>query len=436
MKDLKSLENLTNLEGGKNMENLFAYTAVNTNYSEGTAGAIYGERSGGASTLTAVKNKIVTPPLNGDPAFFNFFDRYNSRLVLRQYTYSTTDLKANRIIDPQGNWAAPLYSQVWPGVANLHGVASKRKWLFGTGYDLSKICVIDMDNGYTQEHEYDFPDDFSRIQGLHYDGTYHGEALTVGTDGYLYALFYINKGSGYTEYYESVVVKFTINESTGELDFNDYVRVGKNSFTLDLYGNKLYVCSLGGMQNEGTGNADTNLCIVDTNNFIQSGVTTVQIPNPAQNGDIRDISIIDPDHVYIFAGHYDTGYTNMIGAVYHTTLANITNSASWTNIISVNSPGYLWGIHADGSKLWFVKGTPIEVYNGSPSSTVSPDKTFDILQMSDFNDGHLNSACFIAPSLPRMFGVSLSVSSKSLASQIRLAKEAHELAEKLKKEKK
>ena len=103
MKDLKSLENLTNLEGGKNMENLFAYTAVNTNYSEGTAGAIYGERSGGASTLTAVKNKIVTPPLNGDPAFFNFFDRYNSRLVLRQYTYSTTDLKANRIIDPQGN---------------------------------------------------------------------------------------------------------------------------------------------------------------------------------------------------------------------------------------------------------------------------------------------------------------------------------------------
>lgn len=190
------------------------------------------------------------------------------------------------------------------------------------------------------------------------------------------------------------------------------------------------------MQNAGTGNADTNLCIVDTNNFIQSGVTTVQIPNPAQNGDIRDISIIDPNHVYIFAGHYDTGFANMIGAVYHTTLANITNSASWTKIIPVNSKGYLWGIHADGSKLWFVKGTPIEVYNGSPSSTVSPDKTFDILQMSDFDKGNLNSACFIAPSLPRMFGVGLSVSSKSLASQIRLAKEARELAEKLKEEKK
>lgn len=418
------------------MENLFAFTAVDANYSEGTAGAIYGERAGTAATLTAVKNKIANPKLNGDPAFFNFFDRFNSRLVLRQYTYSTTNLLPNRIIDPQGNWAAPLYNETWTGIANLHGVASKGRWLFGTGYDLSKICVIDMDNGYTQEHEYDFPDDFSRIQGLHYDGTYHGEALTVGTDGRLYALFYINKGSGYTEYYESVVVQFEINGASGELDLKNYVTVGKNSFTLDLYDNKLYVCSLGGMQNQGTGNAETNLCIVDLGTFSQAGVTEITITNPTQNGDIRDISIIDPDHVYIFAGHYDANYVNMIGAVYHTTLANITSFANWTKIIPVNSKGYLWGIHADGSKLWFVKGTPIEVYNGSPSSTVSPDKTFDILQMSDFDKGNLNSACFIAPSLPRMFGVGLSVSSKSLASQIRLAKEARELAEKLKEEKK
>ena len=56
------------------MENLFAFTAVDANYSQGTAGAIYGERAGTAATLTAVKNKIANPPLNGDPAFFNFFD--------------------------------------------------------------------------------------------------------------------------------------------------------------------------------------------------------------------------------------------------------------------------------------------------------------------------------------------------------------------------
>lgn len=54
-------------------ENLFAYTATNSGYSQGTAGAINGERTAAAAALSAVKNKIEN--LNGDPAFFNFFDR-------------------------------------------------------------------------------------------------------------------------------------------------------------------------------------------------------------------------------------------------------------------------------------------------------------------------------------------------------------------------
>lgn len=69
-------------------ENLFAYTATNSGYSEGTAGAINGERAAVATALSAVKNKIDNPKLNGDPAFFNFFDRNSSRLVLRQYNYT------------------------------------------------------------------------------------------------------------------------------------------------------------------------------------------------------------------------------------------------------------------------------------------------------------------------------------------------------------
>ena len=89
-------------------ENLFAYTATNSGYSEGTAGAINGER---AAVATA-----DNPKLNGDPAFFNFFDRNSSRLVLRQFNYTSTS-EPNRIIDPQGNWAVPLYSQGWSGVA-------------------------------------------------------------------------------------------------------------------------------------------------------------------------------------------------------------------------------------------------------------------------------------------------------------------------------
>lgn len=40
-------------------ENLFAYTATNSGYSEGTAGAINGERAAVATALSAVKIRLI-----------------------------------------------------------------------------------------------------------------------------------------------------------------------------------------------------------------------------------------------------------------------------------------------------------------------------------------------------------------------------------------
>ena len=54
--------------------------------------------------------------LNGDPAFFNFFDRNSSRLVLRQYNYTSTS-EPNQIIDPQAaTWS--LISQYFIALLN------------------------------------------------------------------------------------------------------------------------------------------------------------------------------------------------------------------------------------------------------------------------------------------------------------------------------
>ena len=419
-------------------ENLFAYTATNSGYSQGTAGAIYGERSATNSNgFVAVKNKIgdtVATKLNGDPAFFNFFQGNNSRLVLRQYSYSTTDLIPNRIIAPQGDWNNPVASKVWPAVANLHAVANfGSSWLFATGYDLSKIAVINMNSSYTQQKEYSFPGSFSNFINPYSDGVYHGEALVVAGN-YLYALFYVNQGSGYGEYYESIVAKFNISARTGELTFISYVTAGKNSFTLDLYDNKLYVCSLGGIQNAGSGNVDTKLSIIDLNNYTQVGVINIEISNPIANGDFRDISIVDNEHVYLFLGHYDSSYGNLVGGIYFTNILNLTTPTNWIKIIEVNSGGYLWGIHADNYRLWFVKGTPINIYDGLPKGIVTtPNKVFSITDMSDYSGGNLNSACFISQDVITGEGImginNTHITAKSLAAHIRLAREACELYE-------
>jgi hypothetical protein len=420
-------------------ENLFAYTDVNSGYSAGAAGAIYGDRTAASSSaFQAVKNKIIN--LKGDPAFFNFFQGLNSRLVLRQYNYSTTNLLANQIVAPQGTWSSPLATQTWTGAPNLHGVATSGKWLFTTDYDASKMAVVNTQNNlYTQVRTYTFPTDFSGFTNPYSDGVYHGEALAV-SGSYLYALFYVNQGSGYSNYYNSIIAKFSINTTTGALTYDSYVTAGKNSFTLDLYDNKLYVCSLGGMQNAGSGNADTELSIIDLTNFTQSGVTNVTITNPTTNGDFRDISILNASHAYVFLGHYDSNYTNMVGGIYHTTAANLTSPSNWTKVVDVNALGYLWGVYADAYRLWFVQGTPIAIYDGSPTSLQSAaSKTFSISDMSDYSNGNLNSACFIAPDATtglKAAAPGTAPAAKSLASQLRLAREAKELADRFAAEKK
>ena len=183
----------------------------------------------------------------------------------------------------------------------------------------------------------------------------------------------------------------------------------------------------------GSGNKDTNICIVDLSNFVQNAVVTINLPNPLTQGDIRDISIVDNNNVYVFAGHYGGSYVNFEGKVYHTSLTNLVNPTAWTPIITVDDPGYLWGIYADGYRLWFVKGTPIAVYDGTPSSVVSADRIFSITEMSDYEGGNLNSACFIAPSKTGLRSAGGISTSKSLAPNIRLAREARRLAEEAKK---
>ena len=80
-----------------------------------------------------------------------------------------------------------------------------------------------MDSDYTQTREYAFPADFPAFANPYADGVFHGEALTV-VGSKLYALFYVNKGSGYATYYDSVVARFAIS-ARGTLTYdNAYVK--------------------------------------------------------------------------------------------------------------------------------------------------------------------------------------------------------------------
>lgn len=409
-------------------ENLFGYTVVDAGYSQGLAGAISGERTGAPTTFTS-STKVTG--LNSDPALFNFFQGKESRLVLRQYTYSTTSLLPNRILDPVASSWASLATPTWNAVANLHAVATKGNFLYATGYDLAKIAVVNMSTGYTQlSTSYQFPTAWSSIPTsvVPAGASVHGEGLTVVGD-YLYALFTVNPSGGYSVYSDSVVVKLYIDSATGALDYEGYITVGKNAFTLDHYNNKLYVCSLGGTQNAGSANADTRMDVIDLATFTKTPVTKTA----AMTGDFRDITIVDANTAYVFLGNYDASFANMVGGVYLSTVANLTSPSTWTKVSNVNSAGYLWGIYADSNRFWFVKGNQIDIYPNLPASTSdTAAKTFTPAQLG-YNGGNLNSAIILAPDQTSTFAArSTSGVAKSFAAHTILAQQARKAAEQAK----
>lgn len=414
------------------MANLFAYTI--SNYSNSEAGAITGARGTTTVDATASKNKMGIID-NGDVACFNFFDNNSaSKLVFRQYTYSTTDLKANKIIAPQGAWTSPVASQVWTAVANMHAVASYGNYLYATGYDLAQIAVVKMTDSYQQQIPIvTFPTALAQTGHV-----YHGEGLAVLGD-YLYVLFSDNIGTGYATYDNGYVVQYEISGATLKYNADSYVRVGKNGFTLELYDRKMYVCALGGMQNAGSTNADTCISIVTVDDDDQMSVASAVLPTGV-TGDFRDITIADDGNAYIFSGYYSSDYSSFIGHIYGTTITNLNAAtpSAWTTLKTISDAGYFWYIYTEGtsSRFWFVKGNVIEVYPAS--STLTTPQSFDSTALaSNTNYTNINAACFIAADATTTRGAAgVSHSTKSCVGQARLAREAHELAEKCKKAKK
>ncbi|AJQ28863.1 hypothetical protein [Pelosinus fermentans] len=407
-------------------ENLFAYAI--SNYVNSQAGAITGSRSTSSVDTAAAKAKITG--LNGDAAFFNFFEHSNSRLVLRQYNVANPgSLINNQIIQPQGNWAVPLASHTWAAVRNLHAVASKGNWLYATGYDLGKIAAVNMtSDAFTQTMSYEFP--------LTVTGDVHGEGLAVIGD-YLYVLFSSNPEGGYEVYADSYVLQYEIN-TNGTLNFITSVRVGRNGFTLEPWGNQLYICALGGVQNAGSGNALTRLSIVTIDEDNEMSVNNVALPS-GWAGDFRDISIANANNAYVFVGHYNSSFSAMEGKIYRSTVANLANpsTTNWTVVDNVNSGGYFWGIQAEStpSRFWFVRGNQIDAYSSLPTTTGGTPTSFNAAALNDAGYTEINSACFIAPDAPaaKMAAGTAAASAKGFVGQARLARQAKALADELKK---
>lgn len=93
---------------------------IPSNYSSSIMGTITGSRV--TTTVNGTPKAVRTKNLNGDPGVFNINVQGQSKIFLRQYTYSTSEgsLKANEILDADGDFNIANASGKLINAANPH----------------------------------------------------------------------------------------------------------------------------------------------------------------------------------------------------------------------------------------------------------------------------------------------------------------------------
>lgn len=378
---------------------------IPSNYSKSIMGTITGSRV--TTTVDGTPQK-VREGLNGDPGIFNLHVNGQSKVFLRQYTYSTTNLKANEILDANGDFNSPDASGTLTWTANPHAVTTWGNYVYAAGYDLGNIAIGKIAGTTLTEitDKYTVTNLLSDIKDKTGDasvGEYtsktaaHGEGLAVrGND--LYALASVNKDGTYSNYDDGYLMHYTI-KADGTLEYKDYTRIGKNTdeSRINMYNDHIFVSAIGGMQNYGAGNAETSITAATLTNGAVSKEKTKSITVPtsvqATGQDFRDLKILPNGTAYVMT--YNLGSAGGIDTtIYQTTVSNLyaTNPKDWTVVHSGTYDGWFGKLNAEmyTHRLWVEAGQNLLVYTDGDTS---PKYTW---AATDFGDTDMFQYNFMA----------------------------------------
>lgn len=379
----------------------------------------YANSQMGGVTGSRVTTKVDAAPvvgavkeLNRDPATFSVMLDGESKIFLRQYGYSVTDLKGSILMDADGDWASGANpTGVIKAVPNAHAVTGFGNTIYATGYDLGQVGIahvvddqIAEDTTKTVDLKKDIKEKTGDIDAKAYDTytdtngsiqttTVHGEGLLV-KDGYLYVAASVNLKAGYDNYDNGYLMQYKIN-SDGGLSYNGYARIGKNTDQVKLnnYNHLILSTSIGGYQNYGFGNKETSLDYVNINGNNIGNLhdkKSIILPEQVKNDgyDFRDMKVLPDGTVYVMkytlsdvGGDNKSGFT---GRVYQTTMANLMskNPDDWNIVLAgtVGEGGGWFGrLNAEyyTKRLWVEWGNNLYVYEDGDTKPTHQWETRD-----------------------------------------------------------
>ena len=369
---------------------------IPSDYTNSQMGAITG-----SYVTTDVDSKPaagVVTDLNRDPALFNIIVNGESKIFLRQYTYSTTELKSNVIMDADGDWnAKDLPAGKITDVPNAHAAAASGNILFTSGYDLGQIGVAKIGNTSITEDvskTVNLKNDIMRYCGGSYTdaATVHGEGLLV-KDGYLYVMASVNINGGYQDYDDGYLMQYRIGND-GSLAWQGYTRMGRNTDTprMNLYNDMILVSAIGGYQNYGGGNKETSIDVASITGGQLDTFSSrkINVPNNVSSKglDFRDLKVLPNGTAYIMTYNLSGSGGGINSRIYKTTMANLMsdNPKDWEEIISGNPSGggqsgsnWFGKIDAEyyTKRLWVEIGDNLSVYTDGAASPTFTWQTKD-----------------------------------------------------------
>ena len=394
-------------------------SAVPSDYGNSEMGAVTGSRV--TTEIDATPHAGVLKNLNRDPASFGFHQKGKSMILLRQYTYSTTELENTRLIDPNSaGAAASMASGKTTDVPNMHAAAASDEYIYLTGYDMGRIgvvrqsgsklienrrAVVNLKNDIKQYCGYNFNETFKNLdedskgeKGQTYTGDpakaqVHGEALLV-EGRRLYVAASVNPLGGYDPYDDGFLMQYDIQDD-GSLKFGSYTRISRNidQGRLNKFNDHILVSCIGGYQHyNGTGNTHhtaLNIARIDqrTGRLLDTEQRSASIPNHVKETgeDMRDLKLLPDGTAYVMTYNLSPSGSQINAHVYKTTMSNLMSEHpdDWQEVAVANQQeGWFGKLNAEyyTKRLWLELGDTLQAY------TDGDDRAKHIWQAKDFSD--------------------------------------------------
>ena len=355
--------------------------------------------------------------LNRDPGLYRANINGKSVLLLRQYTYSTTDLKPLQLLDVNGDLRKPIASGIIQNADNPHSAASNGDYVFTANYDTGSITGAKIVGDKLQDSSEMMitSERFKRdldtawgagkaplTYGVDEEVTLHGEGLYM-LGNHLFVAYNANpKDAGWNEYKDGVLAQYDI-EKGNKLVFKGAAKIAKNcdSVSINRYNNHFILNGIGGFQHYGDQmNEESGVSIVTT----QPGIG---LSNPAKNSrnavipknvqdlrntnfaDFYDTKVTSNGTAYILAYGLGAGNINHM-YVFKTTLSNLMSEhpEDWELVLERGeSDGWFGRIKYDQytKRFWAEIGSELSVFKDGASDPSHTWKAKDFSTNEQFS---------------------------------------------------